>query len=78
MDVLERYFQALRGHDWVGLGDCLAADVCRSGPYLDVVRGTKPTDDIDDGFHGADADAETGGEIFAKAIGDCGTCRVVT
>ena len=39
MDVLERYFQALRDHDWVGLGDCLAADVRRTGPYLDVVRG---------------------------------------
>ncbi len=39
MEVLDRYFQALRDHDWVGLGDCLAADVRRTGPYLDVVRG---------------------------------------
>lgn len=39
MKVLDRYFQALRDHDWVGLGDCLADDVHRTGPYLDVVRG---------------------------------------
>lgn len=39
MQVLERYFDALRNHDWEGLATCLAEDVHRTGPYLDVVRG---------------------------------------
>jgi hypothetical protein len=38
-DVLQRYLDALRAHDWPRLADCLAEDVERSGPYLDVVRG---------------------------------------
>ncbi len=37
--VLERYFDALRNQDWECLGECLATDVHRNGPYLDVVRG---------------------------------------
>ena len=39
MDVLERYFDAIRRHDWQQLAECLAEDVERTGPYLDVVRG---------------------------------------
>ena len=38
-EILERYFQAIRGHDWEGLDRCLAEDIVRTGPYLDVVRG---------------------------------------
>jgi hypothetical protein len=41
MRILERYFDALRDHDWQGLGECLAADVRRTGPFLDVVRGRR-------------------------------------
>ena len=37
--VLERYFEALRCHDWASLADCLADDVHRAGPYLDVFEG---------------------------------------
>ena len=37
--VLERYFEALRSHDWTSLAECLADDVHRTGPYLDVVEG---------------------------------------
>jgi len=40
--VLERYFDALRAHDWGALAACLAADVHRTGPYLDEVRGRQP------------------------------------
>lgn len=39
MEVLDRYFQALRAHDWDALADCLAEDVERTGPYRDMVRG---------------------------------------
>ena len=41
MQTLDRYFEALRTHDWKGLESCLADDVHRTGPYLDVVRGKK-------------------------------------
>lgn len=37
--VLERYFQALRDHDWAALRDCVSEDVHRTGPFLDVVQG---------------------------------------
>ena len=37
--VLERYFGALRAHDWRALADTLAPDVHRTGPYCDEVRG---------------------------------------
>ncbi len=39
MRVLDRYFEALRSHDWEKLSGCLSQNVCRTGPYLDVVRG---------------------------------------
>ena len=39
MPTLEHYFEALRTQDWESLGTCLADDVHRTGPYLDVVRG---------------------------------------
>lgn len=39
VQVLERYFDALRRHDWSALSACLSEDVRRSGPYLDVVEG---------------------------------------
>lgn len=37
--VLDRYFEAMRTHDWADLAGCLAPDVHRTGPYLDVVEG---------------------------------------
>lgn len=37
--TLDRYFDCLRRQDWEGLATCLAADVHRTGPYLDVVEG---------------------------------------
>jgi hypothetical protein len=37
--ILDRYFQSLRDHDWEALASCLADDVHRTGPYLDVVEG---------------------------------------
>ena len=37
--MLDRYFEAIRSHDWSALSDCLAPDVHRTGPYLDVVEG---------------------------------------
>jgi PhnB protein len=39
--VLDEYFQALRTQDWKRLEACLAEDVCRTGPYIDVVRGRR-------------------------------------
>jgi len=39
MRVLDTYFEALRAQDWERLATCLAEDVHRTGPYLDVVRG---------------------------------------
>lgn len=39
MDVLERYFDALRTHNWSALSDCLSEDVSRMGPYLDAIAG---------------------------------------
>jgi len=38
-ETLERYFQALRDHDWQTLRSCVAPDVHRTGPYGDVVEG---------------------------------------
>jgi SnoaL-like domain len=39
MRALDDYFEALRSQDWKRLAGCLAEDVHRSGPYLDVLRG---------------------------------------
>ena len=39
MQSLDRYFESLRTQDWKRLAECLAEDVHRTGPYLDVVRG---------------------------------------
>ena len=39
LEVLDRYFDALRTRDWKSLAGCLADDVHRTGPYCDVVRG---------------------------------------
>ena len=41
MQILEQYFEALRTQDWQGLAACLADDVHRTGPYLDVIRGKR-------------------------------------
>jgi hypothetical protein len=38
-EVLERYFAAMRAHDWPALAETLAEDVHRTGPYLDHVHG---------------------------------------
>lgn len=38
-DVLERYFQAMRDHDWDALRECVSEGIRRTGPYLDVVDG---------------------------------------
>lgn len=38
-ETLTRYFEALRKQDWESLAGCLAEDVHRTGPYLDVVEG---------------------------------------
>jgi hypothetical protein len=39
--ILEDYFEALRSQDWTLLSECLAENVRRTGPYLDVVEGRK-------------------------------------
>jgi hypothetical protein len=41
-EMLERYFDALRAQDWPALAGCLSADIHRTGPYLDDVRGRQP------------------------------------
>jgi len=41
MRALDEYLQALRSQDWKRLEACLAEDVCRTGPHLDVVRGRR-------------------------------------
>ena len=40
-DVLLRYFDAMRRHDWEALADTLAEDVHRTGPFLDEVHGKR-------------------------------------
>ena len=42
MQILERYFDALRTQNWESLASCLSEDLQRTGPYLDVVRGRQP------------------------------------
>jgi hypothetical protein len=41
MKALEQYLDALRAHDWQRLGACVADDLVRTGPFLDVVRGRR-------------------------------------
>ena len=41
MKMLDRFFDALRTQDWEKLAGCLAENVERTGPYLDVVRGKR-------------------------------------
>lgn len=41
MSAVDRYFEGLQARDWKGVGACLADDVQRTGPYLDVVRGRR-------------------------------------
>ena len=37
--TLDRYFDAMRGHEWTDLAACLSENVERIGPYLDRVEG---------------------------------------
>ncbi len=39
MRILDDYFEALRTQNWKLLTACLAEDVHRTGPFLDVVHG---------------------------------------
>lgn len=39
IEALDRYFEALQTQDWENLAACLAEDVHRTGPYVDVVTG---------------------------------------
>jgi hypothetical protein len=41
MKALEQYLEALRDHDWPRLGQCVADDLVRTGPFRDVVRGRR-------------------------------------
>ena len=38
-DVVERYLAAVVGHDWPALGECVADEVVRVGPYGDRYEG---------------------------------------
>jgi limonene-1,2-epoxide hydrolase len=37
--VVERFLDAMSGHDWDTLGACVTDDFVRIGPYLDAYRG---------------------------------------
>lgn len=37
--IVERYLEAITEHDWDALGDCVAEDVVRIGPYMDRYEG---------------------------------------
>ena len=39
MKALEEYLDALKAQDWGRLATCVADDLERTGPFLDVVRG---------------------------------------
>jgi hypothetical protein len=41
MESLERYLKCLGAQDWAGIGTCVAEDLERTGPFLDVIRGRK-------------------------------------
>jgi ketosteroid isomerase-like protein len=38
-DVVERYLAAVASHDWNALGECIADDIVRVGPYGDRYAG---------------------------------------
>jgi hypothetical protein len=40
--VVERYLQAVAGHDWEALEDCLSEGVVRVGPFLDTYTPREP------------------------------------
>lgn len=40
--IVERYLEAVVGHDWDTLTDCLAEDVVRVGPFLDTYTSRGP------------------------------------
>ena len=40
--VVERYLEAVVGHDWEALASCLAADVVRVGPFGDTYTPRDP------------------------------------
>jgi len=37
--IVERYLEAIASHDWEALGECVAEDVVRVGPFLDRYDG---------------------------------------
>lgn len=39
MNVVERYFDAIRAFDWDAFADCVAEDVVRVGPFGDTYTG---------------------------------------
>jgi ketosteroid isomerase-like protein len=39
VDIVERYLDAIASHDWGVVGDCIADDVVRVGPYGDRYAG---------------------------------------
>jgi len=38
-DVAQRYLDAIVGHDWATLRDCVTDDIVRVGPYGDTYEG---------------------------------------
>ncbi len=38
-DIVERYLRAIASHDWDVVGDCIADDIVRVGPYGDRYAG---------------------------------------
>ncbi|GAC1402575.1 MAG: hypothetical protein NVS4B6_23560 [Mycobacterium sp.] len=38
-DIVEHYLHAIASHDWGHLGECLADDIVRIGPYRDRYDG---------------------------------------
>ena len=37
--IIERYLDAIASHDWVAIGECIADDIVRVGPYGDRYQG---------------------------------------
>ena len=61
-DAVERYLNGLREHDWTAVGDAVAPDVERMGPYRDVYRGrdayVRFLSDTIDSLHGYQLDVD--------------------